>query len=153
GGRRRGILRRAVLALRHPAEIADETDERPTILTGIPFGRALFPPASTAHHTVFCTRLLAQLSSPAPFGLGLVRNVIQLDLIDERRPRYPQLFRRPRPIPTVISQRALDMLMLERFERHRRMAPITEARSGAELTGQMLDVDRHLALGHHHGSL
>src|SRR4051812_42817336 len=130
-------------AERHPAEVADETDERPTLRAGIAFGGALLPAARPAGHSI---RFM-------DVGHGSRRNVVSLDLVDQRGTRNTQLDGSTRPITGMVLQRTLDVLPLEIFQAERRVAPVADARTSPELPGEMLNTDGGLSPSQDEGSL
>src|SRR4051794_4715359 len=79
--------------------------------------------------------------------------VVPFDFVDQRSTRDAKLDSCSGPIPSVVLQRALDVLALEIFQAQRSVAAVAHAGSGPELTGQVLDADGGLASTKDQGTL
>src|SRR5580765_21555 len=71
--------------------------------------------------------------------------VVALDLVDQRGPRDAELDGGPGAVAGVVLERPLDVLALEVLEAERRVAPVADAGSGAELARQVLHAHRRRA--------
>src|SRR5215218_3962608 len=66
------------------------------------------------------------------------KNVVALDLVDQRCTRNAELDRGACAVACVMLERPLDVLALEIFQAERCMAAVSDSRTGPELTGKML---------------
>src|SRR5256885_5751552 len=77
---------------------------------------------------------------------------VDLNLIDQGRPRNTELDRRPRAIAAVMPQCALDVLPLDLRERLRLIAPVSRG-ALAQIRREVLDPDVRLATRQDHRAL
>jgi hypothetical protein len=115
----------ALSAERDPAKTADEADEGTAFGAGIPFGGPLFPAAGATDHGVVFMEFAHRCSR---------REVVALDLIDQRRARDAELDRCAGSIAGMMLESALDMLAFQVFQAQRGVSPIPDAGAGPELT-------------------
>src|SRR5256886_5561784 len=151
-----GLLRRlrlllTRLAARDPPERANQTEKSSTVRARIALGGPLLVAAVAAHHRVVLHQLRLVHHRPS----SEVERV-RLNLIDERRPRNPELLGGARAVAAVELEGALDLLALHIGQCQRAVSsvpPRASRTSGlAQVRRKVLDPDLAGTASQNHGA-